>query len=198
MAQTSQILFHVPFSGKVDKEKHIIHGVSLITGDIEAEGHDLHVDDTTLGQIHSCAAGRNKITVKADHKGADGKTFTSIVGYLTNFRTEGKKVRGDLQLLESDPITPKIEEMAEGMPQNFGLRVAFKGKGAKGAGGKQFARCEKLISVDLVETPAANPDGLFGQPAADSTANLNRAVDSSLVGMGNTNTDPNIAGAEPT
>src|SRR4051812_19122330 len=132
-------------------------------GDLEAEGHDLHVDDTTLAQIFEWAKRRGKVTVKMDHKGPDGKTFSAIVGYLTNFRAAGadKKVRGDLELLHRDPLTPKVMEMAKRMPENFGLSAAFKGKGVKGAGGKNFARCSKLLAVDLVENPAANPDGLF-------------------------------------
>jgi hypothetical protein len=157
-----------------------------MTGDLEAEGHDLHVDDTTLSQIYEWAKKRKKVTVKADHKGADGKTFKAIVGYLTNFREDKgtKKVRGDLELLHSEPLTPKILEMARKMPENFGLSAAFKGKGVKGAGGKNFARCSKLLAVDLVENPAANPDGLFAA-----------RVDSRKNSMPN-ETDPNAAANE--
>lgn len=182
MPSDSDLLFHVPFSSEsVDETNKIIRGVSLMTGDLEAEGHDLHVDDTTLAQIHEWGKKRGKVTVKADHKGADGKTFKAIVGYLTNFRmdTASKKVRGDLELLHSEPLTPKILEMAKKMPENFGLSAAFKGKGVKGAGGKNFARCSKLLAVDLVENPAANPDGLFSAK-----------VDSGKNGMPN-DTDPN-------
>lgn len=189
MPSDSDLLFHVPFAcGEVDEQNKIIRGVSLMTGDLEAEGHDLHVDDTTLAQIHEWAKRRGKVTVKADHKGADGKTFKAIVGYLTNFRrdVDGKKVRGDLELLHSEPLTPKILEMARKMPENFGLSAAFKGRGEKGIGGRQFARCTKLLAVDLVENPAANPDGLFSVP-----------VDSGRKSMADTNssTNPN---PEPT
>ena len=159
--------FHVPFAcGQVDAQNNVIRGVSLMTGNLEAEGHDLQVDDTTLAQIFEWAKKKGKITVKMDHKGSDGKTFTTIIGYLTNFawKSGDLKVRGDLELLESDPYTPKVLEMAQRMPGNFGLSAAFKGKGVKGAGGKNFARCTKLLSVDLVEAPAANPDGLFSVP----------------------------------
>jgi hypothetical protein len=49
------------------------------------------------------------------------------------------------------------------MPGCFGLSVKFKGQGEK-KGLKKFARCEKLLSVDCVTQPAANPDGLFSVP----------------------------------
>lgn len=182
--------FHVSSAGAhIDKDNAIIRGMALITGGIEAEGHNLHVDDTTLAQIHSWAVKRKKITVKADHKGSDGKTFKAIVGYLENFSKDGSKVRGDLHLLKSEPMTPKILEMGERMPENFGLSVAFKGKGTPGKGGKQFARCEKLISCDLVEQPAANPDGAFSVP-----------VDTGGNGMADTQTNATTQqqGAEPT
>lgn len=183
MSSDSDIRFHIPFtSQQVDEDKKVIRGVSLMTGDLEAEGHDLHVDDTTLSQILQWANKNGKVTVKADHKGADGKTFKAIVGYLTNFRLDAgeKKVRGDLELLHTEPLTPKILEMAKKMPENFGLSAAFKGKGEKGKGGKNFARCSKLLAVDLVENPAANPDGLFSAKVdsgkngmADNNPNLN-------------------------
>jgi hypothetical protein len=44
--------FKVGFSaGKVDRDNAVIRGMSLIKGDLEAEGHALHVDDVTLGQV---------------------------------------------------------------------------------------------------------------------------------------------------
>jgi hypothetical protein len=120
--------FHVPFaSQKVDFENAVVRGVSVMTGDLEAEGHDLQVDDTTIDQIYlACKKGR-QVTVKMDHKGKDGKTFTTIAGYLNNFRKDGTKVRADLELLRTEPLTPKILEMADRMPGNFGLSAAFKG-----------------------------------------------------------------------
>lgn len=177
--------FSSPLTGQVDRERHIIKGASLITGDLEAKGHGLQVDDTTLQQIYDFAARKGQITVKADHKSADGKTFKAIVGYFTNFSLDkhSKKVRGDLHLLESEPLTPKIEEMAERMPGNFGPSVAFRGD-SQTIGGKLFARCKELVSVDLVENPAANPDGMFAAKPVDNPSSGNMPTEN------NTNTDP--------
>jgi phage terminase small subunit len=47
-------------------------------------------------------------------------------------------------------------ELAEKMPDTFGLSVSFQGEPE---GNK--ARCTKIRSVDLVADPAANPGGLF-------------------------------------
>ena len=66
------------------------------------------------------------------------------------------------------------------------LPLTFKGKSEK-KGPKAFARCDKLISVDCVTQPAANPDGLFSAK-----------VDSTRNGMADPNSDPNAAPAGET
>jgi uncharacterized protein YjiS (DUF1127 family) len=143
--------------GKIDKDKGIIHGVSLITSGIEARGHDLHTDETTLEQICDLANEMGQVPVKWNHKtGAD-----SINGFLANFFVAGNKVKGDWHLLQSHPQYDHALELAERMPQNFGLSTAFLPADPEAKGGKKFARCEELLSVDLVAQPAANPGGLF-------------------------------------
>lgn len=174
----------------VNAKQTTIHGVSMITGDLEAKGHGLQVDKTTLKQIYECAVGMKKVPVKTNH----GSGVDAVNGYLHNFRIDGDKVRGDWVLLEKYPTTPHLMEMAEKMPESVGLSVAFRGDPelADGtpvyfdaelkqhytlkagvrmpvpAGTKLFARCAELVSTDLVATPAANPDGMFSAPAVDS------------------------------
>ena len=141
----------------VDRTHGVIKGVSLITSGVQARGHDLHVDETTLEQIEGCAGEMGQVPVKWNHKtGAD-----SVNGYLTNFRREGNKTKGDWHLLKTHSQYEQAMELAERMPGNIGLSCAFVGKEESKAG-RKFARCEELISVDLVAQPAANPDGLFG------------------------------------
>jgi hypothetical protein len=143
--------------GKIDKENGIIHGVSLITAGIEARGHDLHTDDKTLEQICSLANEMGQVPVKWNHKtGAD-----AINGYLCNFFVTGNKVKSDWHLLTTHPQFLHALELAERMPGNFGLSTAFLPADPEARDGKKFARCEELISVDLVAQPAANPGGLF-------------------------------------
>jgi ribosomal protein L12E/L44/L45/RPP1/RPP2 len=69
---------------------------------------------------------------------------------------------GDLFLLDETPHRAYILELAEKMPESFGLSVAFAGNTEEIAG-TTFARCSDLFSIDLVSTPAANPDGLFSR-----------------------------------
>src|SRR5882672_4402143 len=109
--------------GKIERDKGIIHGVSLITANIEARGHDLHTDGTTLEQVCELANGMGQVPVKWNHKtGAD-----SVNGYVTNFRVDGNKTKADWHLLLSHPNFDQAIELAERMPQNVGLSVAFVG-----------------------------------------------------------------------
>lgn len=156
------ITFHSPavFSGQtgiVDPENCIIKGVSLITGDCVAEGHDLHVDATTVQQLHALAKTKGKVPVNLDH----GSGIKDMNGYVTNFHMDGVKMRGDWHLLKNHTETQLMLERATEMPECFGLSVAFKGKGVAVKGGKKAARAEKLLSVDCVTRPAANSEGLF-------------------------------------
>lgn len=140
----------------IDAEKSTIFGVSVITKGI-AKGHDLIVDDTTLAQVVKCGNGaKNGIKVKVGHDSG----VEEIVGRLTNFRVEEDKVLADLELLSSSPRRDFIFELAQKTPEAVGLSIAFEGK-PEAANGQQMARCTRLRSVDLVDEPAANPDGLF-------------------------------------
>ena len=142
--------------GKINATNGVIYGVSLITSGIEARGHGLQVDDTTLKQMLAAAQEKGQVSVKTNHgTGAD-----AVNGYLNNFRIVGKKLLGDWHLLKTHPQNAHILEMAERMPKNVGLSAAFMGEPEKKKDAK-FARCSELVSVDLVAQPAANPDGMF-------------------------------------
>jgi hypothetical protein len=148
-----------------------IRGVSVITGNQEAEGHGLTIDEETLRQLQACAKERGKIPVTLDH----GSGVKDLNGYLTGFRLDTSngakpKIRADWHLLETHPETKVMLEKAEKMPTCFGLSVAFKGppKGVPIGNGKMAARCEKLLSVDVVTRPAAN-EGLFSVPSVDKS-----------------------------
>lgn len=175
MPQASETYhFHSPgiFAGQtgiIDSDNFIIRGVSVITGGIEAEGHNLQVDDTTLKQLQACAKEKGKIPVTLDH----GSGVKDLNGYICGFRMDGDKLRGDWHLLKTHDESIKMLERAEVMPECFGLSVAFKGPrdGVPTGGGKMAARCEKLLSVDVVTRPAANATGLFGADPVDKPNN---------------------------
>jgi len=142
--------------GVIDAKNAIIAGVSVITVG-EARGHGMQIDQRTLEEVKAAAetyAGGLK--VKTDHYTG----FNEIVGALKNFTIDGDQLRADLYLLKNHDATARILEMAELMPDTFGLSISFSGEHLED-GDIVFARCSEIYSADLVDTPAANPTGLF-------------------------------------
>ena len=134
----------------------VIKGVSVISVG-EAKGHGLFVDAQTLREVKACAetyAGGVKVNL--DH----GAGIKDIVGFCDNFRIIGDKLVADLNLLKTAERRDYVLEIAEKLPDTFGISIAFSGP-IREVNGKRFASCEELYSADLVQTPAANPTGLF-------------------------------------
>jgi hypothetical protein len=134
----------------------IIEGVSVISVG-EAKGHGLFVDARTLREVKACAetyAGGVKVNL--DH----GAGIKDIIGFVDNFRIIGEKLVADLNLLQNAERRDYVLEIAEKLPDTFGISIAFSGP-VREIDGKRFASCEELYSADLVQTPAANPTGLF-------------------------------------
>lgn len=143
--------------GQIDAQAATITDVSVITVG-EAKGHGLQIDAQTLVEVKAAAetyAGGLK--VKTDHYSG----FNEIVGTLKNFRIDGDQLRADLFLLKNHDATARILEMAELMPDTFGLSISFSGQHEESEDGTVFARCSEIYSADLVDAPAANDAGLF-------------------------------------
>ena len=134
----------------------IIEGVSIISVG-EAKGHGLFVDDITLQEVKACAESyAGGVKVNLDH----GAGIRDIVGFCDNFRIVGGKLVADLNLLETAEKRAYVLEIASRMPDTFGISIAFSGP-VREKDGRSFASCTELYSADLVQTPAANPTGLF-------------------------------------
>ena len=142
--------------GTIDSQAATITGVSVITVG-EAKGHGMLIDAQTLLQVKEAAETYSGgLKVKTDHYTG----FNEIVGTLKNFVIDGDQLRADLYLLKNHDATPRILEMAELMPDTFGLSISFSGEHEE-QGDTVFARCSEIYSADLVDAPAANPTGLF-------------------------------------
>ena len=140
----------------------IIEGVSVISVG-EAKGHGLFVDATTLQEVKACAESyAGGVKVNLDH----GAGIKDIVGFCDNFRIIGDKLVADLNLLQNAEKRAYVLEIAEKLPDTFGISIAFSGP-VREINGKRFASCTELYSADLVQTPAANPTGLFSFQAVD-------------------------------
>jgi len=151
--------------GKVYPDQALIMGVSVIT-EGDALGHGVMIDAMSLATIKEHAMMKaNGVKVMLDHD--DG--IENTIGVMRNFSIEGIQLRADLQLLKAHGETPLIIEMAETMPELFGMSISFSGT-LEEIGGVYYVRCEELYSIDIVDMPAANPSGLFSAKV-DSTQN---------------------------
>ena len=157
---TPIISFAAVADSKIDAEAGIIRGVSLITVG-PALGHGVAIDRKTLEQVKTAAElYTGGLKVKLDHSGGAG----DIIGYIDTMRIEGDKLLGDLHLLQSSPHRTYILEIAQRIPDTFGLSIAFSGPSEVGSDKKTILqRCSEIYSVDLVSEPAANPDGFFSR-----------------------------------
>jgi hypothetical protein len=179
-------------AGVIDAQTGIIRGVSLITKG-PALGHGVMIDSTTLEQVKKSAEQYSGgLKVKLDHSGGAG----DIVGYIDTLRIEGEKLLGDLHLLESSVHRAYILEIAERIPDTFGLSIAFSGPSEKSADKlTTLQRCSEIYSVDLVSEPAANPNGFFSrklkqlqngeieQPSAEIEIPMNDEMKKAIEGM---------------
>ena len=62
------------------------------------------------------------------------------------------------------------------MPDTFGISIAFSGP-VRERDGRSFASCTELYSADLVQTPAANPTGLFSFTASSVDTSAKEMID---------------------
>jgi hypothetical protein len=150
----------------------IIEGVSIISVG-EAKGHGLFVDDITLQEVKACAESyAGGVKVNLDH----GAGIKDIVGFCDNFRIIGEKLVADLNLLETAEKRAYVLEIATRMPDTFGISIAFSGP-VRERDGRSFASCTELYSADLVQTPAANPTGLFSFTAKSVDTSTKEMID---------------------
>jgi len=177
--------------GKVDKEKHVIYGVSAAQA-VEALGHRITLDQKTLGQIAEFGNRTGKgIKSRYTHPGLSSDGMGKLLGRGRNWRVDGDKVRFDLHLVPSAfrsngghlnvSLGEHIEKMADEDPDMFGMSIVFSGYKVwtyedgheeeydyedlppEGALTRYpVARIMNLYAVDAVDEPAANRDGMFG------------------------------------
>lgn len=159
-ADTGFHQFAATSNARINPTEGVIYGVSLITVG-PALGHGVLCDAVTLEQVKAASEQYSGgLKVKMNHSGGAG----DIIGYISQIRIEGPKLLGDLHLLQSSQHKQYILEIAEKIPDTFGLSIAFSGPTEKSADGlTTLQRCTEIYSVDLVSEPAANPDGFFAR-----------------------------------
>ena len=150
----------------IDREKRIISGVAIIALGA-AKTHGMDVDSETLKQVVELG---NRAPTKSrfghpDDAGTDA--IGSLLGEFKNFRIDGDTVRADLHISPLADKSPKFPgmgsyalDMAELTPEKCGFSIVFFG-GKEMRDGRALVRVRDLQAVDLTDTPAASPSGIF-------------------------------------
>lgn len=170
----------------------LIRGVAVCTAG-EALGHDLWLDETFLAQVAGWGAAATRgVKARFTHPGLSADGLGTYLGRFVGFRSDGPTVRADLHLAEAAHNSPEgdlaayVMDLAEEDPGAFGVSIVFRHDPAAEMafiddhGGPTgfaspdpdnvehypHARLRSLDACDCVDTPAANPDGMFSAVAA--------------------------------
>jgi len=155
--------------GTVDREKGAIFGVSVNTVG-EAKGHGVHLEQSFIERVAELGnAEKNGLKARFGHPSMCSTALGTLLGRFRNFRVEGEQVLADLFLSNSAKETPGgnlydyVLSLAESESDMFGTSIVFTiGEEYQLEGDdKTFVTCGKLHACDVVDDPAANPDGLF-------------------------------------
>ena len=169
--------------GAIDKEKGIIYGVSVITGNREASGHEMYVDSVMVDQVVEHGnANQQGLKARFDHPSPCANSMGTAVGRFKNFRRDGIQARADLHLFDSAADSPNgdyrtyILNQAEEDSNAFATSIVFMMDEVFEPNPKDYpqlsaddpffyphARIKALTHCDVVDEGAAN-DGLFGRP----------------------------------
>lgn len=175
----------------------MIENVSVITRG-EASGHDMWVDQDFMSDVAAAInASPTGIKARFTHPGLSSDGLGTYLGKLHDARYVGNQVIASLHFKEAATKTPDgdladyVMTMAEESPEDFGLSIVFdvdveamsEHRSDNTQGGRfvspdednknnyDHARLSRLRAGDVVDSPAANPDGLFHrdqQIAADA------------------------------
>jgi hypothetical protein len=116
-------------TGAVDREAHVIYGVSAMQA-VEALGHGFDVDLKTLRQVAefgNVAVGG--IKCRYTHPGLSADGLGRLLGRMKDFRVVGDKVLGDLHFAESAAVSPEgdlrgyVERLCEEDPTAAGMSI---------------------------------------------------------------------------
>jgi hypothetical protein len=182
----------------------------------EALGHGAWVDDTFIAQVASeLGYAKKGIKSRYTHPNQCGDSLSKGLGRVF-YRADGDgKVRGDLHFWKAAHNTPDgdlagfLIDLAQDDPEAFGASISF----MRDAESEEMFAAENPISpdpnnvnnyphvrlgqlrfVDIVDEPAANPDGLFHR---DDTAA--KAAELLEYGLGLSDVKPteSLFGVEP-
>ena len=161
---------------RIDREASVIKGFAVVTKGVtkDARGEFDELSINSIVELGNKAA----VGVKSrfGHPNMSSTALGTFLGRVRDFRRDGDIVRADLHIDKTAFETPDgdlagyVMNLAESDPEMFGASMVIywdeekrEGLDANGKELPPFIRVTKLLSVDVVDDPAAN-DGFFGMP----------------------------------
>lgn len=178
--------------------------VSLLTGGIEAAGHGIFVDEATIDGAMRALLGKS-VRAYLKHDGASGDRLGEEIGFFSGIYRDGLQVKAArFEFLESfkesnKELHAKLVELAAKAPDQFGVSLVLEyapvwvmsdgtEKAATGSSVPTGAlrnvpsmRVKGILSADLVQRPAANPNGLLDAGDNKGTATTTTMSDSKTI-----------------
>lgn len=147
------VIHNVKLLGKVSKNGRIYSARALTDAALLYPGVRIMVDHPSMSE-------------ERDHGSV--RPFDVLIGQVLNARVMGDSVRGDIQLLEGEPRTPKVLSLARDMPALAGFSHRAEGTiTVDDEGIEHVESLEQVFAVELVTQPATT-DGLF-ESKSDTT-----------------------------
>lgn len=173
-----------------DNGAGLISDFSVITRG-EALGHEMWCDAEFLQQVHDAinAAGKAGLKARFTHPGLSADGLGKFLGNIKNAYMKGDQTFADLHFSKSAHNTPDgdlanyVMDFAEEDPDKFGSSIVFmqdrkaeelfhvehknedsgefESPDPDNEKNYEHCRLSKLYGADIVDDPAANPDGLF-------------------------------------
>lgn len=184
---------HIEFSSasdlKVERfggrwKSGIIKNFAVLTIGVEAKGHGLMVDEEFGEEVATALSAKAGIKSRLTHVQGDG--ITAGLGRVMFSKTEDGKVYGDLHFWASAHKSPAgnladfVMTKAEEDPTAFGSSIGFVRdiEREDWSEEKPYVRLKELKYVDIVDSPATNPEGLFNESDDAVVAELIKSLES--------------------
>jgi len=154
----------------IDREAKVIRGVSVITGNVVAHGHNappFTTDRVLLQQVAKAVNDTgNGVRVRLTHAEVEGvDSLPLLIGKIRNARVDGDQVKADFHFGSYAAASEmnRLFSLAEEAPEDCGLSIVPQDFYFVEQSGELHLRVQSLFAVDWVGTPSANPAGMFSK-----------------------------------
>lgn len=167
----------------VDRETGVIHGAAIVTAG-EAKGHGVQLDDEFVNEVVRLGNAKQQgVKVRFGHPTMSSTALGTFLGRAKHFRYDRGVARADIYLSNTAHEAPAgngqdlygyVLSLAAEDADMFGTSIVFtpgetyrrdeegeKIPWIEQDGDQPFVEIRELHAADIVDEPAANPDGLF-------------------------------------